>query len=373
MYARSASTITTREPDGTYDQFRPLGQIGPISGLGWSDTMPGGPDTLQCTLQVAPDFEQPREIDAGRIVEVWRGGIVQWEGVLDQPSAGDGVWQITAKGAGTYGDNYRDIWTTWTDINTSLTQATSRSPGPLRWKLQTYSNTPLYLVDQQQSGTETITDRLNLATKPGYYTWHIGRRNLLSIFPVPTTVTRILFASSPAARSLAGYYNALYVLYQSSADNADTGAAAVNSLTSATNTASISKHGRYEQLWDITGAGTLTGTVAGNWAAAALSRYNAASFAGPIGVHWGQYTDVTGVPVDLGCEHAGEVAQLVLADGPYGSEVSSFPPVTFPVGKFEFDEDTGSGNVYPFNVLPNDLGALLDSMAIWLPRPPVTG
>jgi hypothetical protein len=29
--------------------------------------------------------------------------------------------------------------------------------------------------------------------------------------------------------------------------------------------------------------------------------------------------------------------------------------------------------VYPYNVLPNDLGALLDSMAIWLPKPPVTG
>ncbi len=368
MYARSASTITTKAPDGT--GFRPLGQLGPVSGLGWADTMPGGPEALQCTLQVAPDLQQPQEIDAGRIVEVWRGGMRQYEGILDQPSAGDGVWNITAKGAGTYGDSYRDIYTTWTDINDTLSQAVTRG---LRWKLQTYSNTPLYLVDQQQSGGETITDRLNLATKPGYYTWHVGRRNLLSIFPVPTAVTRVLFASGPAARSLAGYYNALYVLYQSAADNADTGAAAVNSLTSATNAASIAKHGRMEQLWDITGAGTLTGTVAGNWAAAAITRYNAASFAGPIPVNPGQYTTTTGVPVDLGCEHAGEVAWLVLADGPYGSEVSSYPPVTFPVGKFEFDEDSGSGNVYPFNTLPSDLGALLDSMAIWLPKPAVTG
>ena len=65
---------------------------------------------------------------------------------------------------------------------------------------------------------------------------------------------------------------------------------------------------------------------------------------------------MTGVPVDLGCEHAGEVVQLVLADGPYGSEVSAFPPVTFPVGKFEFDEEHRSGNVYPYNVLPQRPG-----------------
>lgn len=368
MYARSASTVTSKFQDGT--DYLPLGRIAPVADLGWSDTMPGGPDTMKCTVQVSPALVQPQALDAGRIVEVWRGGMCQWEGVLDQPTPTDAGWSITAKGAGTYGDNYRDIWSSWTDINTSLTAAAARG---LRWKLTTYSNTNLYLVDQQQSGTETITDRLNLATKPGYYTWHVGRRNLLSIFPVPTAVTRILFSSSPQARSLAGYYNALYVLYQSAADNADTGAAAVNSLTSATNTASIARHGRQEQLWDITGAGTLSGGTALGWAQAAITRYNAASYAGPIPVTYGQYTDVTGVPVDPGCEHAGEVAQLVLADGPYGSEVSAFPPVTFPVGKFEYDETTGSGNVYPYNVLPNDLGALLDSMAIWLPRPPVTG
>jgi hypothetical protein len=368
VYARSASTVTSKFQDGT--DFRPLGQIAPISDMGWSDTMPGGPADFKCTVQISPGLVQPQALDAGRIVEVWRGGIVQWEGVLDQPTPTDAGWSVTAKGAGTYGDDYRDIWTTWTDINTSLTQATGRG---LRWSLSTYSNTNLYLVDQQQSGTETITDRLNLATKPGYYTWHVGRRNLLSILPVPTTVTRILFSSSPAARSLAGYWNALYVLYQSAADNADTGAAAVNSLTAATNAASIARHGRQEILWDITGAGTLSGGTALGWAQAAITRYNAASFAGPIPVTSGQYATLTGVPVDLGCEHAGEVAQLVLADGPYGSEVSAFPPVTFPVGKFEYDETSGSGNVYPFNVLPNDLGALLDSMAIWLPKPPVTG
>jgi len=368
VYARSASTVTSKFQDGT--DYTPLGAIAPVADLGWDDTMPGGPDTMKCTVRASPSLVQPQALDAGRIVEVWRGGMCQWEGVLDQPTPGDSGWSITARGAGTYGDNFRDIWTTWTDVNTSLTQATGRG---LRWKLQTYSNTNLYLVDQQQSGTETITDRLNLATKPGYYTWHVGRRNLLSIFPVPTVVTRILFASSPQARSLAGYYNALYVLYQSAADNADTGAAAVNSLTSATNAASIARHGCQEQLWDITGAGTLSGGTALGWAAAAITRYNAASYAGPVPVTYGSYTDVTGVPVDLGCEHAGEVAQLVLADGPYGPEVSAFPPVTFPVGKFEYDETSESGNVYPYNVLPNDLGALLDSMAIWLPRPAVTG
>lgn len=373
MYARSASTVTTKNQDGS--GFAVLGQIAPVSGLGWADTMPGGPEDMACTLQISPGLAQPQAIDAGRIVEIWRGGIPQYEGILNKPTpdVDNDTWAITAKGAGTYGDNYRDIWTSWTDINNTLAAATARSPGPLRWQLQTYSNTNLYLVDQQASATESITDRLNLATKPGYYTWHVGRRNLLTIFPVPTTVTRVLFSSSPQARALAGYWNALYVLYQVTADNADSGAAAVNGLQVATNTGSINRHGRQEQLWDITGAGTMTGTAALAWATAAITRYNAASFADPIPITHGQYTTTTGVPVDIGCEHAGEVVQLVLGDGPYGAEISAFPPVTFPVSKLEVDEDTGSGNVSPYNVLPNDLGALLESMAIWLPKPPVTG
>jgi hypothetical protein len=144
VYARSASTVTSKFQDGT--DFTPLGAIAPISGLGWSDTMPGDPDTHKCTVQVSPGLVQPQALDAGRIVEVWRGGIAQWEGVLDQPSPADGAWSVTAKGAGTYGDAYRDIWTTWTDVNDPLAAAVARG---LRWKLTTSPTHTLYPVDRR--------------------------------------------------------------------------------------------------------------------------------------------------------------------------------------------------------------------------------
>lgn len=369
MYDRSACTVTTSAPGS--NAIYPLGNIGPVTAVGYADTMPGGPDSFQCTLQTSPGLVQPQPIAPGRTLQVWVGGTVQWEGVLDRPTPGtDGTWQITAKGAGTYGDRYIDIYSTWTDVNDHIDQAIARG---LDWHKGTLSNTNLYFVDQQASGSQSITSLLNLLTKPGYYTWHIGRRNALTIFPVPTVPTRVLFSSSPQARALAAFVNALYVLYQSSADNADTGAAAVNSLTVATNAASIARHGRTEQVWDITGAGTLTGSAALAWASAAITRYNALSWAGPIPVQPGAYTTTTGVPVALQTEHAGEVVKLVLGDGPYDAEVAAFPPVTFPVGRFEYDDDSGAAGVSPFNVIQTDLGSLLDSMAIWLPRPPVTG
>ena len=106
--------------------FMPLGAIAPISGLGWSDTMPGGPDALKCTVQVSPGLVQPQALDAGRIVEVWRGGIVQWEGILDQPTPATASGRSpprarapTATSTGTSGRR-------WTDVNTSLTGAVAQ-------------------------------------------------------------------------------------------------------------------------------------------------------------------------------------------------------------------------------------------------------
>jgi hypothetical protein len=372
VYEHSASTVTSRLPTDT--TCTPLGKFGTVGGLSWSDSMPGGPLAMQCTLQPAGGLTQPQELDPGRIIEVWRGGIAQFEGILSMPTPNDsGGWDLTAQGAGTYGDNYRDQAVTWADVNSHIAYAQALTPGPLRWTKGTLSNTGLYFVDQQENASQSVTEFLNLVTKPGYYTWHVGRRNLLTIFPVPSAPTRMLFSSSPQARALAGYVNALYAKYQVSADNADTGAAAVNALALAKNDASIAKHGRIEQEWDITGAGTMSAGTAAAWAAAAVSRYQAASWAGPIPITHGQYTTMTGVPVDIPCEHAGEVVQLVLADGPYGGEFTASPPVTFPVGKIEIDDATGSGAVSPFNVIANSLPDLLESMAVWLPKPAVTG
>ena len=91
MYERSASTVTSKTQAGT--DLTPLGQLGTVGGLGWSDTMPGGPTSMQCTVQPWGGLTQPKALDPGRIIEIWRGGIVQFEGVLDMPKVNaNGGW-----------------------------------------------------------------------------------------------------------------------------------------------------------------------------------------------------------------------------------------------------------------------------------------
>jgi hypothetical protein len=363
MYAYSASVVVTRQPDLTNPI--PLGTLGHITGLVWSDAMPGGPDTLACTLQAEPTFRHP-SLNPGRILEVYRGGSKVWEGILAEPVPVTGTgWQISAQGAGNYGDNYLSIWTAWNQ-NNPVDAAITRG---LRWNKPSLASTGLYLAEQQDSGSQTVTDFLNLITRPGAYTWHVGRRNTLSVFPVPTTVTRVLMASSPQARSLAGYINALYGRYQSADDGTNP---ATFALTSATLPASITRHGRQEGFWDLTAAGTITGGTAGGYLTSALAQYKASSWAGPLTVRYGAYLTRAGVPVDLGCEQAGEVVLLMLTDGPFGGEVAPCPPVTFPVGRVEYDDATGSAAITPFQTVPHDLSSLLSALATTIPPPAPT-
>jgi hypothetical protein len=365
VYAHNASGIQTRAPDRT--DMQPLGMIAPVSGLAWSDTYPGGPASATCVIQ-AESAVQPRSLEPGRIVEVTRGGSVQFEGILSQPAYVQGTgWQVAAKGAGTYGDAYRDIWTTW-NANDGVNQAIGRG---MRW-INPGIPSGLFLAQQQDSASQTITDFLTLITKPGGYSWHVGRGNVLAVAPVPVTPTRILMATSPQARALAGYINALVARYQVTADNTATGAAATFGLVTATNPASIARHQRQEAYWDISQAGVLSAGAALGFASSALSQYQAASWAGPITVQYGQYLTMTGVPVDLGCEKAGEVALLMLADGPYGGEVAAAPPVSFVVGKVEYDDTTQAAGITPYLGVPGDLSSLLDALATRLPVPAAT-
>jgi hypothetical protein len=361
--------VTTRNPDRT--DMIPLGYVGPVADLTWADTNPGGPETLTCTVQVDA-FHRTPALSTGRILEVSRGGTVQYEGILQKPVINDnGSWSLTCQGAGQYGDNFRDIWSSWT-VTDALNQAAARSPGPLRWKIPSLSSTGMYLIDPQDSGTLSLTEFLNTITRPGSYTWHIGRHNVISIYPIPTVPTRLLFSTSPQARSLAAFINALYTRYQVTADNADSGAVATYALsTPALNTVSIGKHQRLEQVWDITSAGVMSGATAAGWAAAAMSHYQDASFADAIPVRYGSYTTMTGEPVDLGCEHADQVVQLMIADGPVGAQAGPSNPVIFPVGKFSYSDPDHQGAVTPLQAVAASLSDFLDYLAMWLPKPAV--
>jgi hypothetical protein len=347
---RAAAQVLTTALDGTDQRY--LGRIGHVTDLGWTDVMPGGNDQLTCTLQIPPTW-RPAALDPGRIIRAVKGASVQFEGTLDEPTPGDGGWAVTARGAGTWGSLYQAVYSTWT-ASDIITRAAGRG---LRWVAGNLGTG--YLTEIHDSGSMTVTDFLNLYTEPGSQVWRVHRTpagNQLDVFPVPTAPTRLLITTAPAARTLAGYYNCIWVRYQATADSGNT--AATYAVTSVTNAASIARHGRQETYWDVSAGGVMTAGQAQALGNTALAKYTAASWSGPFQVSAGQYLTMGGAAVDLATEHAGEVARLILADGPYGGEVTPSPPVQFPVGKVEYRDSDGTLTVTPFQSWTADISGI---------------
>jgi len=349
-----ATQLLTTAPDGSSARY--LGRIGPVANIVYGDTLAGGPEQLTCTVQADPS-RQDDALAPGRLVRGIRGASIIWEGTLDQPVPGDDGWELTASGAGTWGSKFRAVYTSWTGENVIDTAISNG----LRWIRGTVSGG--YLAEPRDSASISVTEFLNLITSPGSKTWHVTRTPAglkVNLIDIPTTPTRILITDVPSVRTLAGYINVLRVRYQATADTGSV--PATYGLAVAYNPDAKTKYGVSEQYWDLSPAGVITYSAAGAYGVAALNKYTDAFWGSPLTISPGQYLTMGGVPVDLGCEKAGEVARLVLADGPYSGQLSP-TPVTFPVGKISYNNSTGTAQVTPFQSVATDWSSLLDILA----------
>jgi hypothetical protein len=364
MQRPDATQLVTLKPDLSDPRW--LGAIGAVGGLTYSDIMPGGNDTLSCTLQMEPGREDAA-IAPGRVLRGYRGATWTWEGILTTPAPDAQGWRLTAQGAGHYGENYVAVDPGgFANADPAVSGAIGRG---MRWLDPGISNTGMFLSQPPENASQMVSDWLNQITSAGAYTWHVGPWNELEVLPIPSAVTRLLVTSSPAARTLHGYINTLWTLYQVTADSSS-GASQYGTAESV-NQASVNVHGRMEAPWDLSSAGVILGAQATTAGLDVLSRYIAASFASPFAVSYGEYLTTGGTPVDLGCERAGEVVRLLLADRGYGGQVTPGVSVTFPVGRIEYDDDSMTAQVTPFQNIRTDMASMLSALASLI-QPPTT-
>jgi hypothetical protein len=358
----NASQVVTSLPGGTDPRW--LGSIGHVTGLNWSFAMPGGPDQLTCTLQV-PATERVPAINPGRTVSVIRGGHQVWAGKLDEPVPTASGWNLSAVGVGNQGTDYAAFYAnTWPAglPDEAVNRALARG---LQWA-NPGIGTPagMWLGQAPDPASSTVTDLLNLVCSRGALTWYVSSQpggvpgNDLSVFPLPATVNRLLVCSTPVPRTLGGDVNAIYIRYQSAADNATTGAPATFAITYVSNAASVAAHGTMETYVDLSSAGTMTLAAAQGVGSKVLGAYQRASYAGPFTVGPGQLLNLGGQAVDLGCEQASMVVQLILTDGSYGGEVVP-GPVTFAVGAYAYDDQSQTAQITPFQSVNVSLSGLL--------------
>lgn len=361
------SAVVTYVPDPTNplgfnpDTAQVLGSpgLGHVTGLNYSFTCPGGPDSLTCTLEI-PALNRPAALDNGRIVQVIRGGGVVWDGILQEPdpSGGQG-WAITAQGSGHFGDNFDAVYTsTWPSgqPDQPINLAIGRG---MRWTNPGVgSPSGLWTGSETDSGDQSITDLLNLVTAMGGLTWYVNPalgKNTLSVFSLPTTPTRLLVSNTPVARTLGGHYNTVWLRYQITADGDNP---ATYGLAEVTNSASIAKYGPLEIYGDLSSAGVMTLGAAQEVGLLVMERYQATSFGGSFTIAPGQLLTLGGQAADLGTEQAAEVYVPLLSDFSAGGDMSPLP-VQFLGGAYAYDDDSQSATVTPFSYLSLDFSNLL--------------
>lgn len=355
-----------------------LGSLGHVNGLSRTYSCPGGPDQLTLQFMVPPDYRTDA-LDPGRVVQVWRGASCVWDGILDEPQPSADGWTVTAHGAGNYGTDFAALYTTW-GADDPVNQAIERG---MRWVNPGIGVPPgIYTAQVQDSGSETITAHLTLLITGGGLLWQVSRGNAstlpaspwtLSVFPFTSDAngnplvppSRLLVCTTPVARTIAADINSIVLRYQNTADIAATGTKAAVAATFATtvinNFPSIAKHSRMEYYLDVSSAGVMTAAAAQAIGQNILNRYVRASWAGPFTAGPGQVRNTAGQPVDLGCDEAGLVYQVICTDAPYGGEVAA-APLLFLSGEYQYDEDTETAVITPYQSVRVDMASLVSAL-----------
>lgn len=419
------NTAITTPYDGIITLPRPfspryLGQLGHVSGINYTYSIPGGPDQLTCLLQVEPNFRTDA-LNPGRIVTAHRGGSCIWEGQLTEPQPAATGWTLTANGNSTYGTNFGAWYQA--DLGPVKNSNGWFPDGPidlaiargLRWMNRGIGRPAgIYTGPLQNPGSLTVTDFLNLLCTGGSLVWELVPPASASSWPpgpwelaiydlptdqsgnplvsgpskkvqesfwlpgqnkwfrtdrVITTPRRppdlFLVNTSPVARTIVADYNTIILYYQvkpdTTATSTKTATAATYSTVMVDSPASVAAHGRMEYYLDVSNAGAMTAAAAQQIGLNVLGKYIRANFSAPFSVMPGQLLNPGGVPVDLGLNWAGLVCTVQGVNAAQGGEVG-LAPLTFIIGQYEYNDDTQTATVTPYQNARTDIQSVIAAL-----------
>src|ERR1700683_3322078 len=104
---RDMSQVVTYSQGGGDPRW--LGDIGHVSGLKYSSSYPGGRDKMSAVLQVPPTYRTD-SMTPGRLVCIYRGSGIVWQGLLGEPQPDVDGWAISATGIGRLGKHICGAW-----------------------------------------------------------------------------------------------------------------------------------------------------------------------------------------------------------------------------------------------------------------------
>lgn len=358
-YPRAGTSQVAITPPGSSQVFW-LGNQAHVSGLKYSYSYPGGCKAMSCNL-IVPARYRAQWMLVNSTIGIYRGGHRVWRGKLNEPSPGAGGWSIAGVGSGALADNYQAVYTdTWptSEPDELVNNAVGRG---LPWDNPGVGQpSGLWTGQPSDSGAVSVSAILATMCTRGGLGWYVNSQpggtlgDTFSLAPLPTTPTRLLVALNPVARTDSGDVSSIWIRYQNSADDSDS--SATYAVTQVVNTG----HGGTEAYLDVSDAGTLTTSAAQAIGVQILKIYQNSTFGSSFTVQPGGLLTTGGVPVDLGCEQAGTVDRLLLADFAYGGAL--LPSAQLPqfiTGGYEWDDQALQATITPYQSLDASLSGLL--------------
>jgi hypothetical protein len=359
------TAIVTYRPDGS--QPKHLSELAHVSPPVYSFTTPGGCQDLTATVYRMPSWRTDA-LSPGRIVKAFRGGMLAWSGILDEPVPTAAGWTLSAHGTGVLGQDYRAVWTgTWGTSTPDQVISNAISAG-LPW-INPGIGSPagMWMGQQTDSASQSVTDLLTLICNKGGLTWEVTTAsygNVLSVFPLPSAPNRLLVATGPVPRSVAAGATMIRIRYQNAGDSGKK--PATYALTSVTDADRETEQGHTEDYMDLSSAGVQTSGQAQAVGSQVLKRFTRAAFTEQFPAVYGHLLNTGGVPVDPGCFYAdgigAMVCRLLLADLGYAGDIAR-GPVQFLVGEYEWNDATCVATITPFESLRHNWSSLLSVAA----------
>lgn len=360
------TTLVTYRPDGTVPRFlSELAHVGPAT---YSFTTPGGCQDLTATVYKSPDWRTDA-MDPGRILKAYRGGLLVWSGILDEPQPTTTGWNLSAHGMGVLGQDYRAVWTGTWGTSTPDQVVNNAIIAGLPWVNPGIgSPAGMWMGQQVDSASQTVTDMLNLICTKGGLTWEVTTQsggNYLSVFALPTTPNRLLVAGGPVGRNVTAGATMIRIRYQTAADSSKHAPAAY-ALTSVEDTTRAAQQGHTEDYMDLSSAGAQTAGQAQAVGNAVLQRFTRAAFTDPFQVRYGHLLNMGGAAVDPGVFYSdgigAMVCQLMLADLGYAGDIAR-GPMRFLVGQYQWDDSACIATITPFESINHNWPTLLSVAA----------
>lgn len=382
-----------------------LGTTGHVQSLVMDWSIPGGPTQATFTLAAPPDYRTDA-LNPGRILQGFRGGSCIWEGILTEPVPSATGWQVTANGAGTYGASFAAVYdgpNHWASDN-AMWKAAGRG---LHWQHDGFGKpATIYYGTQQDSGSLTITDWLNLLCTEGSLYWSVeppagnavpAPPHVIRLRPLPPNINAnpltsdfsapqqydiddwqrtdlkgkllrlppdlYIVNTTPVARTIHDGYNTLILKYLVSPDTTGTSTtiatAAQYSYTVVDNPGLVAGNGRVEYYVDLTvDNNVLTEKQATAIGKRILQRYVNLNWTQAFQVMPGQLLNNGGAPVDLGCGHAGKIASVQVMSDAFGGD-AALSPATFTIGTYSYDDDTQTATVTPYQAPATDIASVI--------------